>query len=274
MSQAKEQRHRRRRTITELIPDRKLLRLIKKQMAGQTLLQLAITGPHAYGYANEKSALQIKGVYVEPTEHLVGLEDAHATANWVGEFEEHRVDYSAVEVGLALKALLRGDGSVLERILAPRQLVVGHDLERLQKIARRLVCRRFHSYYRSFCKGVLADIEESTHPSVQHVLSAYRTGLTGVHLLRSGEVELELTQLARAYGLREIEQLMALNREKESLLEVRRPWTKILTRVHALLDESYDHSELPIDPPEPTAAEEFVLDMRRRFFDAKTVRDH
>ncbi|MBW2734269.1 MAG: nucleotidyltransferase domain-containing protein [Deltaproteobacteria bacterium] len=261
------------RSVEELISDKDLLRLINKQMAGQTVLQLAVAGPHAYGYANKQSALQVTGIYVEPTEHLVGLEDAHGMANWVGEFHDQRVDYSALEVGLAFKHLLRGDGSVLERVLAPQQLILSHDLDRLQTTAKGLICTRFHGYYRSFCKGILSDIEESTHPSVQHMLSAYRTGLTGVHLLRTGKIELELTKLAEDYGVREVEQLMALNREKESLLEVRQPWTKLLVRVHALLEESYDLSELPTDPPKPAAAEEYLLDMRRRFFDAKTMRD-
>ena len=41
--------------------------------------------------------------------------------------------------------------------------------------------------------------------------------------------------------------------------------------MQALVEESYDISELPPDPERPTEFEEYLLDMRRRFFDAATI---
>jgi hypothetical protein len=44
-------------------------------------------------------------------------------------------------------------------------------------------------------------------------------------------------------------------------------------RLHALLEESIEKTTLPVDPRNPKAIEEYLLDMRRRFFDAPTVQD-
>ena len=261
-------------TLTELIPERSLGRFLHRQADGRKLLVVAITGAHAYGYPHQDSPLVLLGIHVEPTESLVGLHRPHGMDNWVDEFEGHRLDYSSYEVGEALERLLRGDGTILERIMAPRQLIAGHDLSRLRGVARGAVSRRFHTHYRNFCRGVL-DTWEEKRPSLQHMLSIYRTALTGIHLLRAGKLELDLPKLAQEYGLTDLPA-----RVRESRLEGERPldaeegpWLRLLVRFSALLEDAYDQSPLPREPKHPELAEEYVLDIRRRFFDALTVQD-
>jgi predicted nucleotidyltransferase len=263
----------RRKKITEMIPHEVLARFVQKEVIpGRKVLQVAVLGAHACGFPNEDSPFALKGVYVEPTENLVGLSGAHGTINWVGEYDNLRVDFSAQELGTALRNLLRGDGSLLERVLAPRQLIAGEDQRRLQEIAKGLICRRFHQYYRTFSRGILNSEERAGPPAVPHLLSAYRRALTGLHLLRTGELVMELPTLSREYGMRQIEQLIELNRERsDAVLDVTRPWTKLLVRMQGLLDDAYENSVLPVDPEDPAAAEDYVLDMRRRFFDAMTL---
>lgn len=262
-----------RSSITELIPERALGRFLHRQAGGRKLVLVAITGAHAYGFPHGDSPLELKAIHVEPTESLLSLSKPHGTDNWVDEFEGYHVDYSSRELGESLERLLRGDGAVLERILAPRQLVRSHDLARLQDVARGVVCRRFYGYYRNFCRGMLDDWAEAK-PSLQHVLSAYRTALTGVHLLRAGEVVLDLLQLARTYKLPEVPRLIRESREKGGAeFTATGPWLKLLVRLSAQLEDAYDSSNLPSEPERPERAEAYVLDMRRRFFDALTVPD-
>ncbi len=261
-----------RASITQLIPDRSLRRFLHRQAGGRKLLVVAVTGAHAYGYPHGESPLELKGIHVEPTESLVGLHKPHGQDNWVDEFEGHAVDYSSREVGEALSRLLRGDGAVLERIMAPRQLVEGEELSRLRQVARGAVSRRFHGHYRTFCRGVL-DNWQDKRPSLQHMLSIYRTALTGIHLLRCGKLELELPTLAREYKLGELLALVRQSRHGDAPLPAEGPGLKMLVRLSALIEDSYDQSPLPHDPKRPELAEEYVLDMRRRFFDAPTIQD-
>ena len=258
-----------------MIPQEQLTHFAQQQArGGKKMLQVAVLGAHACGYPNEQSPFSLKGIYVEPTEHLVGLSEAHGTMNWVGEFEGLRVDYSAQEIGTALRNLLKGDGSIFERILGPRQLLHNDDQAGLRRVAELAISRRVHHHYRCFGRGIVDGDRRSEPPAVHHVLAAYRVALTGLHLLRTGELSVELPSLAREYGMRQIEQLIELNRDQnQAVLEVTRPWTKLLVRLQALLDEAYENSVLPVDPVDPTAAQSYLLDMRRRFFDAATLQN-
>jgi predicted nucleotidyltransferase len=261
-------------TITTAIPARALRRLVHTRARGRKVLLVSVTGAHAAGFANPTSPIEIKAVFVEPTENLVGLTDPRFTENWVDEFEGHRIDYSALEVGSALRLLHRGDGAILETILAPEQLLENHDASALQRVGRDSICKRLHNYYKNFCKGVMREYEANESPSAHHMLSVYRTTLTGVHLFRSGELELDLRELCRCYKMREIEALIELNQARaNAVLEERGRWVRHLVRMHALLEEAVAASSLTAQPARTRHAEDYLLDLRRRFFDAQTLPD-
>ena len=256
--------------ISELPVD-SLKRFLHQQMS-RKIIGVAVLGELAHGFGAEGSPLVLKGLHVEPTENLVGLATSPSTINWVGEHEGLLVDFSSLEIGRASPALLRGDGSVLERVLAPLQIIGGQDLRRLQQVTRGVICRRFFNHYREFSRGVLKDFEGQPPCTLRRCLSAYRTGLTGVHLLRTGELELDLLTLAGTYGYPQLEQLVREHLARPGArLDESSPWINRLARLHALLDSAYESSQLPVDPPAPAELEEYLLDMRRRFFDAHTV---
>ncbi len=258
-------------TITDLIPSAVLDRFLQEQMTCK-LVVVAVSGSHAYGYPNACSPLELKGLHIEPTENLVGLKHPPKAYNWVGEFEGYRIDFSSKELGPGLKRLLKGDGSILERILAPRQMVKGDDLQYLQNITRGIICRRFFNYYRYFSRGVLREYEGNEHRTVRHLLGSYRLALTGVHLLRTGEIVVDLMTLAKNYGFSQISDLIKIHQESDSaLLMEDKHWINQLVNLHSLLESALEESKLPIDPENPGALEDYLLDMRRSFFDACTA---
>jgi predicted nucleotidyltransferase len=258
-------------TITELIPGDVLNQFLRQHMQCK-LLVVAISGAHAHGYPNPGSPLELKGLHVEPTQNIVGLTQPPKAYSWVEEYEGFRIDYSSIEIGQAFNRLLRGDGSTLERILAPRHLIRGDDLRRLQKVSRGVICRRFYNYYKNFAKGVSRDFVETSDRSVRHILGVYRTALTGVHLLRTGTVEVDLMTLARKYRLTRIQELVDAYRDKaQARLKPTNPWINRIVKLHSLMEEAVETTKLPTDPDNPGAVEEYLLDMRRRFFDAPTI---
>ena len=253
------------------LPHALLKRFVHSQMT-RKLICAAVSGPHASGYSTEETPLELKGLHVEPTVNLVGLTRPPKAFNWVGEFEGLLIDYSSAEIGPASHQLLRGDGSILERILSPLQVFAGEDLRRLQQVANKAICRRFFEHYRNFSKGVLKEFEGQPARTVRQALNAYRVGLTGVHLLRTGEVDLDLLLLARKYKLFQLDELVRLYREgRTRTLDDTSPWINRMAKLHGLLDAAYERSKLPVDPDNPADVEEYLLDMRRRFFDAQTV---
>jgi len=257
------------------LPDHITLDMLKRFVHSQMtrkLICVAVSGPHAAGYATEDTPLELKGLHVEPTANLVGLTSSPKAFNWVGEFEGLLNDYSSSEIGPASHLLLRGDGSILERILSPMQVFGGEDLRKLEQVARTAICRRFFEHYRNFSRGILKEFEGQPARTVRQALNAYRMGLTGVHLLRTGEMDLDLLALAKKYKLFQLDELVRIYQEGRSkTLEDTSPWINRMAKLHGLLDAAYEGSPLPIDPENPADVEEYLLDMRRRFFDAQTV---
>ncbi len=253
------------------LPIEKLTRFVRQKMDRKVIL-VAVTGDHASGFARPDTPMVLQGIHVEPTESLIGLNTAHTSFNWVGEFEGLLIDYSSLEIGPACPQLLKGDGTILERSLAPAQIVASEDLRRWQRVCQASICRRFFNHYRNFSKGVLSDFEGRTPCTPRRCLSAYRLGLPGVHLLRTGVVQVRLLELAERYGFGKLKELAQLHAtEASARVEQDSPWVNRMAKLHALLENAYETSELAVDPPNPADVEEYLLDMRRRFFDAHTV---
>jgi uncharacterized protein len=258
-------------TVTELIPAKVLHQFLREHGTFKNLT-VALCGAHAFGYSQPRSPFELKGLHVVPTENLLGLKAPAKTINWVGEYQGFRIDYSSCEIGTALKQLLKGDGSILERALAPRQLIKGEDLRTLQKVSRGVISRQFFHHYRTFSRGVLRDFEEDEPRTVRHLLGAYRQALTGVHLLLTGKVILDLPTLAQKYGFVQVQELIALYQERDdAILKENHPAINRLVKLHTLLEKAMEGSPLRIEPEDPPGVEGYLIDMRRRFFDAPTV---
>jgi uncharacterized protein len=260
-------------TITELVPSPLLHRFLRSRTE-EKILVAALLGTHAFGYPSADSPFELRCLYVEPTENLVGLKDPPRAHNWIGEFEGRRIDFSSMEIGQGLRRLIKGDASIMERILAPRQLIKGEELRRLQKVTRGIICRRFFHFYRNFSKGILCDHEETDRRTVRHVLGAYRLALTGVHLLFSGKVVLDLRSLALQYGFPQVETLIdAYQNSEKAALKKNDPAIHHLVKLHTLLEKALEESTLRRDPDNPKAVEDLLLDYRRSFFESPTVQE-
>ena len=233
--------------------DRPLLRRFLRSLSAPKMLVVAVCGPHVAGYAADRCPWQLKAIHIEPTETLVGLSMPPSTFNWVGEFEGVSIDLSSSEVGMALALLLRGDGSILERIMSPLQVLPNGDLDDLQAVARSTLSLAFFSYYRDFARSVLRGFDQHPTHTVRRVLQAYRTGLTGLHLIRTGQLDLRLDPLCRKHNLTRLEALVARYRaDADAVLDEDSRWIGGLVPLKVRLDRSFAGSPLPPTPPNRT----------------------
>lgn len=119
-----------------------------------------------------------------------------------------------------------------------------------------LISQRFHRHYAGFFMGVCKEHGRSEKPTAKALLYTYRVALTGVHLLRTGELIGDLRELAPKYGFPEALELIALKAgsvEKATIsadedARHRANWPKLETAIHTAKDES------PLSP-EPTNLE-------------------
>lgn len=255
--------------LAHLLPDLELgRRFVAAKPPPGRVLCCAVTGSHHYGFPSPDSDLDLKGIHLSKTELLLGLDAPPETHDRLEIFEGVECDLTTHEAAKALGLLLRGNGNMLERIRSPFQLFATPELDDLRRLSEGALSRRFFSHYRGFFRGICAEHEKTGERRAKSLLYAYRVALTGVHLLRTGEVVGNLTTLAPIYGFEEALPLAARKRataEKVVLSEEedqahRAAWP----RLAAALEEARASSPLPEDPPNRAAVSAWLADLRKR----------
>lgn len=237
------------------------------EIPGRFLLG-GITGSHHYGFPSPDSDLDIKTIHLAPTEVLLGLATPKEAYERLEVFEGVACDLTSNEARQALHLLLRGNGNMLERILCPYQLVESEEVEALQRLARGAVCRRFHSHYSGFFRAMCKDIEKAAQPTVKQVLYAYRVGVTGIHLLRTGELEADLSVLAERYGVPQALPLIEKKRTTAERVPLDEADAKGFREVSGHLEEALDDalptSSLPEGSQNRADCEAWLVNVRRQ----------
>jgi predicted nucleotidyltransferase len=248
-------------------PDLETGRWFIDQHGAPNTLCVAVTGAHAYGFPSADSDLDLKGIHIAPTAALVSLNPPLDSIDAITEFDGIEIDYTSHELGFALKLLLQGNGNILERILSPFQVVRSDRREWLQGLTRASVSRRFYRHYHGFFANMQAECRK-VHKTAKHYLYAYRSALTGVHLLRTGECVLDVEVLARDYGFDAVGGLLEIKRggtEQQRVNDVGR-YEEDWPRLDALLNTAHRESTLPDNAPNADALSAFVIEERRRYF--------
>ena len=244
-------------------------RVLGEEERARRHLVVALSGAHADGFPSPDSDLDLKGVHVEPTARLLGLRPPPTHATRVEVVDGVEVDYSSNEIAGVLIGLLGGNGNYLERILSALTLRTSPELDSLRPLAVSAISRRYYRHYAGFAAGQLRDFEAAPAPTAKKVLYVLRTALTGAHLLRTGTLVVDVTELLDDYGLGEAHELVATKRtgERVELIPaVRDPWVAKVQRALAALDEAHASSPLPEEAPNAAELESWLLELRRLRF--------
>jgi predicted nucleotidyltransferase len=231
-----------------------------------SVLQCAVTGSHNYGFSSADSDVDLKGVFVAPTRRLLGLHRPPEVFDRLTMFEGVECDLTLTEVGKALQLLVNGNGNVVERLLSGFQLYPGPELQALQDLARAAVSRRFAKHYMGFFHGMCREHERSELPRAKTLLYAYRVALTGIHLLRSGEVVPNLRELAPRLGYPEalaLVQIKVEGAEKGAVSpEIDARHRAAWPALEADLQAALERSPLPESAANEAACEDWLVDLR------------
>jgi uncharacterized protein len=239
-----------------------------EQHGARSSLCVAITGAHAYGFPSEDSDLDLEAIHVAPTAALLSLQPPPRTVDVITEFDGMEIDYTSHELGFALRLLVRGDANMLERILSPFQVIRSDRRQWLQGLTRGSVCRRFYRHYRGHFRRIQGDCAKAATKTAKGYLYAYRSALTGIHLLRTAECVLDVEVLARDYGFHAVDDLIAHKRagaDSEPAEDVAR-YEEDWPRLSEMLEAALFESPLPEIPANVDALSAFLVEERRRNF--------
>lgn len=249
------------------LPDLELgRRFIAHSPVPGAALQCGVTGSHDYGFSSPDSDLDLKGLFLAPTRKLLGLHRPAETFDRLVDFEGTECDLTLTEIGKGLQLLVNGNGNLLERLLSNFQLYPGPETEQLQALARASISRRCARHYQGFFRGMCREHERADQPRAKSLLYAYRVALTGIHLLRTGELIADLRQLAPRLGYPDALALIKIKAEgvekgavnPEVDAQHRAAWPAL----EADLAVALATSPLPEEAPNEAACEAWLVELR------------
>ncbi|MFE5923393.1 DNA polymerase beta superfamily protein [Streptomyces sp. NPDC056468] len=219
------------------------------------VLFATVSGAHLYGFPSRDSDVDLRGVHLLPAADLVGLREPDETRSrmWVRDGVE--MDLVTHDLRKFVRLMLRRNGYVLEQLLSPLVVHTTDVHRELAELAPGVLTGHHAHHYRGFA-GTQWRLFEKTG-ELKPLLYTFRVLLTGIHLMRSGEVQPHLPTLvgevasdgeADAPGY--LPELIAAKAEQEhgpADVEHARVAADV-ERLHGVLDEAQAASALPDAP--------------------------
>jgi len=232
------------------------------------LLFATISGAHLYGFPSPDSDYDLRGVHLLPLPEIVGLKQGPETIERSGVHDGLEIDLVTHDAGKFFGLLLRRNGYVLEQLFSPLVVRTTPEHEELKDIARRCITRHHVHHYLGFAETQWKLFAKESPPKVKPLLYIYRVLLTGIHLMRTGEVLANLPELNEEAKLPYIPDLIArklagpeLSRLPEADLEFHR---REYERLEGELKQASEKSPLPEMPEAYEALHDLLVRLRLR----------
>ncbi len=230
------------------------------------LIFATISGAHLYGFPSLDSDYDLRGAHILPPKAVMGLD-----------IKDETIERSTIDQGLELDLvthdarkffllLLKKNGYVLEQLLSPLIVQSSPAHEELKSLAPGCITR-YHAYhYLGFAETQWKLFEKENPRRAKPLLYVYRVLLTGIHLMRTGQIEANLVTLNQTFNLPFIPDLIArklAGSEHSALndadLEIHR---REYLRLRAELEAAHQASKLPEAPSVRPALNDLLLRLR------------
>jgi uncharacterized protein len=233
------------------------------------LLFATMSGAHLYGFPSPDSDFDLRGAHVLPLDECLGLGEPAATVTLSRVRDGAEVDLVTHDARKFFTLLLRNNGYVLEQLYSP--LVVwstwAHD--ELKEVARGCITRGCLRHYRGFARNQWEMFARESPRRIKTLLYVYRVLLTGIHLMRTGEVEANLLVCNAEMGLPFLADLVARKiggAEKSALSDADFTFHQRQVReLQGILEDVAFTSRLPEEPAVRGALNDLLLRIRREW---------
>ena len=250
--------------------DPRLQRIVAAQP--YPLLFATISGAHLYGFPSPDSDFDLRGAHVLPLEKVIGLEVREETVEQEMIVPPHpgplpigcdpggalEMDIVSHDVRKFFGLLLKKNGYVLEQLFSPLIVHTTPEHGELKAIARGCITKHHSHHYFGFAETQWKLFDKERPRRVKPLLYVYRVLLTGLHLMRTGEVQANLVTLNEEFRLPHVADLVArklAGPEKSKLDDADIGFhEKEYQQLRGELQAAHEASRLPELPGEETRA--------------------
>jgi predicted nucleotidyltransferase len=185
------------------------------------LLFATISGAHLYGFPSPDSDFDLRGSHVLPLAKIVGLDVNDETIEDARIIEGLDMDIVSHDVKKFIHLLLKKNGYVLEQLYSPLIVHSSPAHDELKSIAQGCITRHHSHHYFGFAETQWKLFLKESPRRVKPLLYVYRVLLTGIWLMRTGQIEANLVTLNESFRLPYLPQLIArkLGGPEQSTLE-------------------------------------------------------
>jgi uncharacterized protein len=246
--------------------DRRLLDTVQQQK--YPLIFATVSGAHLYGFPSPDSDYDLRGVHVLPPREVVGLETGPETIQVSEERSGLEIDLVTHDIKKFFKLLLKKNGYVLEQLFSPLVVLTTPEHKELKEIAKGCITKHHSHHYLGFSQTEWKLLNKENPKRIKPLLYVYRVLLTGIHLMRTGEVEANLQHLNQIFKLPYIPDLIsqkASGAEQSALKENGFAFhEKEYERLRSELEHASHDSKLPEIPSGQSKLNELLIRTRLR----------
>jgi predicted nucleotidyltransferase len=230
------------------------------------LLFATVSGAHLYGFPSPDSDYDLRGVHILPVEEVVGLDPGRETIETSRMVDGLELDLVTHDVRKFFLLLMKKNGYVLEQLLSPLVVHTTPEHDELKRIARGCITRHHSHHYFGFAETQWKLFEKESPRRVKPLLYVFRVLLTGIHLMRAGEVEANLLKLNEEYHLPYVPDLAArklAGPEKSTLEDADLEFFQAeYQRLRNVLESAFQASRLPEAPKGRSALNDLLIRLR------------
>jgi predicted nucleotidyltransferase len=232
------------------------------------LLFATVSGAHLYGFPSPDSDYDLRGVHVLLLREVIRLKASREleTLTVSGEVEGLEMDLVTHDARKFFNLLLKKNGYVLEQLYSPLVVYTTPEHEELKAIARLAITRHHSHHYFGFSASQWRLFNKQSPRRVKPLLYVYRVLLTGIHLMRTGEVVANLPRLNEEFKLPYIDDLVQRKLsgpEKSALGDADVAFHEAeYNRLRAELEQAYIDSNLPEAPSCQAELDDLLMRVR------------
>ncbi len=242
-------------------------RLLKQiELHPYPLLFVTISGAHLYGFPSPDSDFDLRGVHLLSLREVVGITTGPDTIEKSGIHDGLEIDLVTHDARKYFGLVLKKNGYVLEQILSPLVLHTTPEHAELSTIAKSCITRHHAHHYLGFAETQQKLFLKESPPRVKPLLYVLRVLLTGIHLMRTGEIQANLPILNETFRLPYIADLIERKVhgvEKSKLEEADIAfYEQEYARLRTELESAYRVCTLPELPRGSAALHDLLLRLR------------